>query len=299
MRKERGHFHLDASPIVCESSKDYGEDPVVDLVNSWIVEFQCCVCALADGSSNPDYVREVNERLSHLERRICIVINEKDNKRVCLISKAHTLVKSLSNMRSRSATSSPCDLGCSVDTLETLYKERTFKSRGRFYQRASLDPRALRAIEAARLLSPEQSSHHLVLRRMKISDLNANELLLGSESVEGFQQVESVDLSQNRLSSTSVLFELLQVFSNTQFLDLRGNRFAEASDVLNLAKYVSERPNFIGVDIRGNLINISILSTTIWFHLKRLPANETATTFLQALGKIAITNNKTCKDILP
>ena len=298
MRKDRGEFISNTNLCSRDASGEVGDDPMLDLVAGWFREFRVCVASLMDAEGDLDAVNKVHGRLSDLERRICVVIDERDRNRICLEGKAHWFVKRLRLLRSQCASPSQSDLGCSVNTLERLYKERTVKKRDGVDQQVCLDPRSLRAIESIRVLPQENRPHHVTLRRMKISDTNACQLWSRATGPIEIKQVQSVDLSQNQLSSSMVLLNLVRMFPDLQFLDIRGNRFAETSDVIDIAKYVSDRPNFTGIDIRGNLINIPILSACLWFHVNRSPPDSTES-FLRALGKIAITNNKTCKDLIP
>ena len=296
MRKERADFYLDTNHMPFEAASSTPEDPVAALVYHWFAEFRLYVIALADCSHESSDAGSVHEQLSDLERRICVVINEKDHKRVSLIGKANQLAKRFANLRRDTAESLRFENSCSEDTLRTVYKERTPTKRHRGNKPSNVTSKAIHKLRQS-LALPVDFRHHLDLRRMNVSDTNVKRLMLSVGQSGQFEKFRSLDLSQNNLSSTHVLIELLSLFPDVNFVDLRGNRFAETCDVIDLVEYISNRPGFVGVDLRGNLINISILSVSLWFHMKRLSTDNSS--FLSALGKIVITNNKTCQDILP
>jgi hypothetical protein len=296
MRKQRADFYLDTNHMPFETPSSNPEDPFEALVFHWFSEFRLYVIALADLPHESSDSVSVHEQLSDLERRICVVINEKDHKRVSLIERANHLAERVVNLRRDTAESFRCQNSCSVDTLRTVYKERNPTKRHRDNKPSNVTSKAIHILRQS-LALPADCRHHLDLRRMNVSDANAKRLLLSVGQSGLFEKFRSLDLSQNNLSSTHVLIELLSLFPDVNFVDLRGNRFAETCDVIDLVEYISNRPGFVGVDLRGNLINISILSVSLWFHMKRLSTDNIS--FLNALGKIVITNNKTCQDILP
>lgn len=271
------------------------DDPVVELISIWISEFLKCTEILEERSDDHAVIQGIFDRLRELEKKICVVLKVTDPGRVGLVAKAVCFAKRAKAHSSAQMIANQDPRVSSVGGLETLYTEHTRKIRSSSHRPEKSHTRAIYIINRS-FRSGNPIPKHISLSRFNMSDVNLTRLWQGLEMSVGINNVVSLDLSLNQLSSALSLIGILRGFPHLESLDLRRNRFSDPIDIISLATYISTKPNFKEIDLRENLITLSILSISLWFHIDRYVIDTD--TFTEALGKIRVTTNKTCRDIL-
>ena len=290
MHRQRGDIRVVSQHVSNCVFGDQSEDPLLDLVLAFAVEFlECC-----DSLSRDESAYEIRSRLNELEGRICTILNEKDNRRVCLRSKAETMASRFRYLREVTQSCSPESLCISVRSLKTVYNTRVSKRRRPL---ESPSERLQRAIVSLSFADFPVTSQHLSLRRLGITDVNASKVWM--QVPECVRNIVSLDLSNNQISLGSIAVEFLNRSPLLHKIDLRGNRLSDPLEIIKIADFMCEDcPGPIPfVDVRDNLINIVSLSISLWLHMKNRVLLDHKK-FRLALGRITIATNKTCDQLL-
>ena len=273
------------------------DDPVAELISIWVAEFLECTHILEDRHKDETVIANTHVRLRELERKICVVLNVDNPRRVGVVAKAIGYARRAGSISSNKMIANVNIRICSADALETVYMKNTRKKRSSSHRAEKPSTRALRILCENFTCTGTAKKSHISLSGLNMSDVDVSELSQGLDFSVCTKRVSTLDLSLNHINSALVLVGLLRLFPDVTTLDLRRNRVSDPVDIISLVTCVLARPDFKVLDLRENLVNLSVLSIALWFHIERFVIEPEI--FIDALGKVRITTNKTCRDILP